>query len=231
MSHATPPPGGARPQVVVFDVNETLLDLGGVRAALVGAIGPTAPAGEWFARLLHGSLVANHLGRHPSFEDIAADECVRVAHAHGVALDRDLAVATVSTLRSAPAHADVAPALERLRLAGVRLAVLSNGSADMLAGQFAGAGLADFFEMAISADEVGRFKPAPEVYLSAAVRLGVDLDAMLMVAAHDWDVLGARSVGIPGAFVARPRSAWCMPDPLPHLTVPDLGILADRLLA
>ena len=90
--------------------------------------------------------------------------------------------------------------------------------------------LAELREGPLSVDEVRRFKPAPEVYLMAATKLDVDLDAMVMVASHDWDILGARSVGIPGAFIARSSVVWGSSEPLPDLTGPDLGAIADALI-
>ncbi|NIQ54638.1 MAG: HAD-IA family hydrolase, partial [Gemmatimonadetes bacterium] len=87
---------------------------------------------------------------------------------------------------------DVPAGLDRLRAAGFRLATLTNGSTDAVADQLAAAGIADRFERSISVDEIGRFKPAPEVYLHAAAVLDVDVDRALLVAAHDWDVVGAR---------------------------------------
>ncbi|NIR42252.1 MAG: haloacid dehalogenase type II, partial [Actinobacteria bacterium] len=45
----------------------------------------------------------------------------------------------------------------------------------------------------------------------------------------DWDVVGARSIGMPGAYVRRPSTVWGLPDRLPDLVVPDLGALADML--
>ena len=64
----------------------------------------------------------------------------------------------------------------------------------------------------------------------AAAKLDVDLDAMVMVAAHDWDILGARSVGIAGAFIDRPGVVWGSREPLPELVGPDLGAIADQLI-
>jgi len=83
--------------------------------------------------------------------------------------------------------------------------------------------------MSVSVDEVGRFKPAPETYIMTSVRTGVELDRMMMVAAHDWDIIGARSVGMPGAYIARPGAIWSIPDPPAEIVVGDIGALAKAL--
>jgi 2-haloacid dehalogenase len=220
-----------RPEVLVFDVNETLLDLGHLRSRFAEALGHADLIGEWFARMLHGSLVANHLGAHRSFGLIGAETLMTVAQKRGIPLDPAVAAALVEGMRALPAHPDVAGALDRLAEAGFRLVALTNGSADTVADQLSNAGIADRFERAMSVDAVGRFKPAPEVYLHAAAVLDVDIDRMLMVAAHDWDVLGARSVGMPGAFLARPGVVWGMPDEPPGIVAHDLAGAADQIIA
>ena len=141
------------------------------------------------------------------------------------------AVSLAEPMRRPPAHPDVAPALASLAEAGFRMATLTNGSSDTVAEQLDSSGLARFFEKAISVDAVRRFKPAPETYLHAAVVLGADLDSTLMVAAHDWDIVGARSVGIHGAFVARPGVVWGIPDDPPELVGADLASIAAQLIA
>jgi 2-haloacid dehalogenase len=220
-----------RPEVLVFDVNETLLDLGHLRSRFAEALGDADLMGEWFARMLHGSLVANHLGAHRPFGLIGAETLMTVAQRRGIPLDPAVAAALVEGMRALPAHPDVAGALDRLAGAGFRLVALTNGSADTVADQLANAGIADRFERAMSVEAVGRFKPAPEVYLHAAAVLDVDIDRMLMVAAHDWDVLGARSVGMPGAFLARPGVVWGMPDDPPGIVAYDLAGAADQIVA
>lgn len=219
-----------RPQVLVFDVNETLLDLAALRPQFEAVLGTAEPMGEWFARMLHGSLVANHLGKYRSFGEVGTDALMALARKRGVAVDESRAAGVVAGMRTLPPHADVLPAMARLAEAGYRLVTLTNGSYEAVAAQVAGSGIDGYLEQALSVDEVRRFKPAPEVYLMAAAKLDVDLDAMVMVAAHDWDILGPRSVGIAGAFIDRPGVVWGSREPLPELVGPDLGAIADQLI-
>jgi 2-haloacid dehalogenase len=219
-----------RPRVVVFDVVPTLLDLAPLRSEIAALFGSADPFGEWFARTLHGTLVADHLRRHRPFDLIAAEVLVTTAALRGLALDPDRAAAALGTLRRLPTHPDVPAALDTLAGAGFRLAVLTNGSPDLVTAQMAASGLAGRFEALISVDEIGRFKPAPEVYVQAAFRLSVEIDEMLVVAAHDWDVAGARSVGAGAAFLARPGTVWGLPEPPPDLVTGDLAGLAAVLV-
>ncbi len=218
------------PRTLVFDVNETLLDLKGLGPAFAEVFGSTEPMGEWFARMLHGSLVANATNRYRPFGLIGTEALVTLAQKRGVELHPDRAVEIVAGMRQLPAHPDVPDALDRLRAAGYTLVTLTNGSSDTVAAQLDHAGIARYFDRALSVDAIRQFKPAPAVYLHATAVLGVDVDQALMIAAHDWDVVGARSVGMPGAYLARPGTVWGMPDDPPELVTVDLGRLTDSIL-
>jgi 2-haloacid dehalogenase len=112
----------------------------------------------------------------------------------------------------------------------VRLATLTNSTTAVAEAQLTNAGIRHLFEQSLSADTVGRLKPAPEPYRHAAERLAVPIGDVLLVAAHAWDVAGAMAAGARAAFVARPGM---VPDPRgrpPDLVVRDLGELAERLL-
>ena len=148
----------------------------------------------------------------------------------GVALADDDRQAVAAQMRRLPAHPEVAGALKRLRDAGLRLASLTNSTEEVARAQLEHAGLIDLFELVLSADTVGRLKPAPEPYRMAAERLGVAVDQVRLVAAHAWDVAGAARAGCATAFVARPGKVL---DPLlerPEVVGADLAEVAEAIL-
>ena len=198
---------------------------------LSDALGGGERLGEWFFRLLHGSLVANLTDSFRSFETIGVEALRAVAARQGRELSDDEATTLVAGFRSLPAHPDVPAALDRLAAAGYRLIALSNGSSTGIPAQLSSAGIVDRFEQIISVEEAGRFKPDRAPYEHALQRIKVAPQSALMVAAHDWDIIGARAVGIPGAFITRPGVVWTVPQPLPELTPPDIAELATALEA
>lgn len=218
-----------RPQVLIFDINETLLDLTELRSVLADALGGSERLAEWFFRLLHGSLVANTTNSFRSFETIAVEALRAVALRQGNELSDDTARALVAGFRSLPPHPDVPDALARLEAGGFRLIALSNGSPTGIPAQLTNAGIVDRFEMIVSVEEAGRFKPDPAPYEVTLARIGASPADALMVASHDWDIIGARAVGIPGAFVTRPGVVWTVPHDLPELTPVDIAALASDL--
>ena len=220
-----------RPEVVFFDVNETLLDLTPLKQSVGEALGGRPElAPIWFTTLLHYSLVATVADRYRNFDEIGA-ACLRmVAEAHGVELSPDAAERHLAPMRSLPPHPDVIPALERLRGDGYRLAILTNSSKAAVADQMRNAGLAGFFESSLSVEEVGLYKPHAHVYRWAARRVGVDVSGCLLVAAHGWDVAGASWAGMRSAFVARPGQQLFPIGPATDIAVASLKELPGALL-
>ena len=218
-----------RPSLIVFDVNETLLSLEPIRGNLEGIFGADPPIGEWFARLLHGSLVANTLDQYRPFGDIAAEALINLAARRGLLLRAEDALDALSPMTKLPPHPDVVPGIERLAAAGRRMIALTNGSSDVAHAQIQNAGLADALEAVLSVDSVGKFKPDPAPYLAASEAMGVPIDEMVLVAAHDWDCAGAMSVGAQAVFVKRPGAVWGLPLAPPDQQVTDIQKLASAL--
>ncbi len=221
--------------IAVFDINETTLDLAPVRAVIDELVDTEGGARAWFARLLQLSMTVTATGGYVDFSTLARQALVAVAGTGGeerAATIDDAAWQRVAAAMGAlPAHPDVAPALDRLRQAGWQLIALTNSAPATVTAQLDGAGLAKRFDHILSVDAVQRFKPSPEPYRHAAAVAGVEPEQLWMVACHDWDLVGARAVGLSTAFVGRPGQSWSPTFPAPDITVVEFGQLADRLLA
>ena len=216
-----------KPRIVVFDVNETLLSLHSLKDGFASVFGSAELMGEWFARMLHGSLVSNHLRSYRSFGEIGVEALLMVGAKHALDVSPDSAAEVVGGMRTLAPHPEVTAAITAIREAGYRTAALTNGSTDVMTSQLENAGLLALMDVVMSCDEVERFKPAPEVYLHAAMRFDVEIDEMMLVAAHDWDCAGAMSVGAQAAFVKRPGVSWSLPTKPPTVVTEDLaGVLA-----
>ena len=113
-----------------------------------------------------------------------------------------------------PPFPDVPPGLDALAAAGHRLAVLTNSARETGERHLERAGLRDRFERVIGVDEIGEYKPSPRVYGYALEQLGATAGDTWLVAAHDWDLVGAAGAGLRTAFVARggPKPVTIEPD-------------------
>lgn len=220
----------ARPKIILFDVNETLLDLQPMKEAITKLLGGGPETARlWFTTLLQHSQVMTLADRFADFSEIGA-ACLRmVAKNQGVDLSEDAAKKAVAPMRSLPPHPDVVVALEHLRDAGCRLAPLTNSSKAAVADQMNNAGLTDFFEVLLSVEEVGLYKPHSHVYRWAARRVGADVSECLLVAAHGWDVAGAAWAGMKTAFVARPGQQVFPLGPVPDINISSLAELPGQI--
>ena len=216
--------------VVVFDVNETLLNLAALDPHFERAFGDTSARQHWFAQVLQSALVVTILGSYVDFGTIGAAALDMTADRRGVSLSASDRAAILDGMRTLPPHPEVPESLERLRAAGLRLATLTNSTAEVAEAQLTNAGLIEYFDRALSVDPVQRFKPAIETYRMAARELGVEASDLRLVAAHDWDVAGALRAGWAAAFVARPGMVLGPLSQHPDIVGRNLREVVDQIL-
>jgi 2-haloacid dehalogenase len=220
-----------RRPILVFDVNETLLDLSALDVPFEEPFGDRAARREWFQQLLHLAFLTTITGGYRDFSALGRSALHVVAERRGGALTPEQSDAVLESMRSLPPHPEVPHALERLRSAGFRLTALTNNVEGVVRDQMTNAGLLPIFERILSADRVRRLKPAPEPYRMAARELGVPMGDLCLVAAHTWDVVGALSCGCRAAFVARPGMVLDPEAPRPDTVGPNLSTIATSLIA
>ncbi len=217
-------------ELILFDVNETLLDLRALRPHFEAFFGDPGVLSEWFSQLLRSALVLTMTDRYHDFGQVGDAALAMVAERRGLSLTGDQRAELIAGMSRLPPHSEVPHSLQRLQAAGYRLATLTNSPPHMLQAQMANAGLGNYFERLLSVQAVSKFKPALETYLMAAETLDVDLSRILFVAAHDWDVDGAGRAGCQTAFIARPGMVLGPLSDRPDYIGPDLAAIVDQLL-
>ena len=217
------------PKVILFDVNETLLDTHAIEPDLRRLLGGKVSVREWFLEVLQHTLIMNEVDEYRPFNEIAEAVLRMIVTSQGQQLQPDEIKLVQKKLSSLPPYADVKVALQRLKDSGFRLATLTNSSEHSQKQQLRNAGLTDYFEKTLSVDMVRRFKPALTTYGAAANALNVQPEDILMVAAHGWDILGAMKAGCQGALVARPGKAAFPLGPQPELVCANLIELSGQI--
>jgi 2-haloacid dehalogenase len=101
---------------------------------------------------------------------------------------------------------DVRPAVESLKVSGLKMASLSNLTPTMLRANIRSAGLGGMFERVLSTDEARTFKPDPRAYQLRVDALKVKREEILFVAFAGWDAAGAKLFGYPTYWVNRQRA-------------------------
>jgi 2-haloacid dehalogenase len=217
--------------VIVFDVNETLLDLESLRPTFDRIFGDPAAMRLWFANLITYSEALTLAGVYVPFTDIGAAVLRMFAATRGIAVSDADAAELTDRFASMPPHPEVPAALRRLRDNGFRLFTLTDNTLDISGRQLERAGVIDVFERRFSVDEtVRRHKPAPEAYHSVAAVLDVDPSDICLIACHTWDTLGAVAAGCQAALILREGNAPLGVGPQPDYTGDDLDTIADQLI-
>ncbi|MEE3064775.1 MAG: haloacid dehalogenase type II [Actinomycetota bacterium] len=221
------------PSVLIFDVNETLIDIDSLAPLFGELFGDQRVLREWFGQLVTYSMTATMADCYVDFFTLGRGVLHMLADSHGVQVTDADAGRLQEQMRTMPAHHDAAESLATLRDNGFRLVTLTNSPHRAgVTTPLDNAGLASLFDRQLSVESCRAFKPSPVVYRHACEALGVAPADCMMVAAHVWDLLGAQNVGLSSALVTRPGNSPLRAEglPQPTLVVKDLHELASQLI-
>ena len=172
------------PSVLVFDVNETLIDITSLEPHFERMFGERRVLREWFDQLVMYSMTVTLSDTYVDFFTLGQAVLRMTADVHRVQITEDDLTELASGMRTMPAHPDVASGLATLRAKGYRLVTLTNSPPNPgVPTPLENAGLAHFFERQFSVDTWRVFKPSRELYTGVAKELGVAPSDCMMVAA------------------------------------------------
>jgi 2-haloacid dehalogenase len=212
----------------LFDLNGTLVDPS-VLAEPLGGASEAPLVLEALEEANRMAMVLTLGGRRAAFKDLFEAALRRALELDG--RDAGLAGEALRLLGAMPAFPDAAAALERLRAAGLRLAVLTQSSAHAAERVLRFAGLREAFELVLSADDAGAFKPDGRAYAMALGRVGAEPAGTWFVAGHWWDVAGAAAAGLRTAWISRTDRVYPQAMPDPDIRAPDLAGAVEAIAA
>jgi 2-haloacid dehalogenase len=217
--------------VIVFDVNETLLDLDAIDPVFTRIFGDPGAMRLWFANLILYSEALTLAGVYVPFTDIGGAVLRMLAATRGLTISDADAAELTDRFATMPPHREVPAALRRLREHGFRLFTLTDNTLGISGRQLEHGGIIGLFERRFSVDEtVRRHKPAPQAYQSVAAALDVDPGDICLVASHVWDTIGAGAAGWQAGLILRPGNAPLDVGPQPDYLGKDLDAIADQLI-
>ncbi|HET7198960.1 MAG TPA: haloacid dehalogenase type II [Burkholderiales bacterium] len=152
----------------------------------------------WRSKQLEYTWLRSLMRRYAPFSTVTREALSYACEALSLKLGASEAEALMAEYHRLAPFPEVAKALEKLK---GKKAILSNGSPDMLEPLVRHSRLA--LDAVLSVDEVGVFKPAPEVYELAVRRLGVPKERIGFVSSNCWDAVGARSFGFQVFWINR----------------------------
>lgn len=216
---------------ILFDINETVLDLASLRPKFEAVFGDASVTSTWFAMLLHTSTVCALTGVKTGFAALAGTMLEAVAARRGVTMTVEQRDSILSGFASLTAHPDVVPALQTLRSSGYRTVAFSNSSLNLVTSQVSNAGLSEHFDEIVSVDETGSFKPDARVYQFVAQRLERSMGDLRLVATHDWDTHGALSAGLLAGYIDRSGAPYHPLYQRPDVFAATMGEIVAQIIA
>jgi 2-haloacid dehalogenase len=217
-------------RLVLFDLNGTLLD----PSVMAEPLGGGDAERELVARTLDDAVAAAMTltlgGRYAAFADLLLAALERRLELAG--RDPAGAGAALEAMGRMPPFPEAGAALDRLAAAGLALGVVTQSATDTAEAVLARAGLRERFSLVLGSDAVGAFKPDPRPYRAALAAAGVDAPGeACLVAAHWWDVTGAKLAGLRTAWVSRRDRVLPASVPEPDVRGADLAAVAEGIAA
>jgi 2-haloacid dehalogenase len=209
----------------VFDAYGTLFDVNSAARSAHDSLGENwQPLAElWRARQLQYTWLRGLAGRHVDFWQVTGDALDFALATLGLS-DPALRARLMNLYLSLSAYPEVPETLNRLKSAGMKTAILSNGTPTMLATAAANAGIASLFDAILSVEEVHVYKPHPSVYQLVCNRLNLAADRICFLSSNGWDAYSAKAFGF--------RVLWCnrfgqQPERLPATPDAQIATLAE----
>ena len=186
----------------VFDAYGTLFDYASAAARCRDVLGDKLERvnGLWREKQLQYTWLRALQGKHADFWQVTGDALDFALETLGIA-DGVLRERLMKLYLELDAFPEVPGMLKRLKLAGLKTAILSNGSPDMLRAAVESAGIGDVLDAVLSVEEVDVYKPHPKVYQLAVDRLRVESGAISFQSSNAWDAYAASAFGM--------RVVWC----------------------
>ncbi len=216
--------------VVVFDLFGTLLDIASLRTAAAAVCDdPAAFVTSWREKQIAYAFASAIMDRYEDFDAITGHALRFAAHKHGVPLDTAQQHALVTAWEHVLPYPDAVATLEHLRAAGVRCAVLTNGTPATARAAMDHAGITPLIDHTLCVESAGVYKPDKRVYALVTDHYGVAPSDIVFVTSNGWDATGGAAFGF--------RVAWCNrlgnpPEtygPPPTWTLPTLDALPAHI--
>ena len=188
----------------VFDAYGTLFDVAAAAVQCRDALGDKADelAVLWRTRQLEYTWLRSLMQEYVEFRQVTGDGLDYAMAALGIE-DDALRQRLMDIYMRLDAYPEVKDVLNALKAGGIKTAVLSNGSPEMLSSAVDNAGIADLLDDVFSVDSIGVYKPHPSVYQMAVDGLGVDAGRICFMSSNAWDAAAGANFGYRVVWVNR----------------------------
>jgi 2-haloacid dehalogenase len=186
----------------LFDAYGTLFDFAAAARGCRDVLGVDVDrlTALWRDKQLQYTWLRSLAGRHADFWQVTGDALDFAMETLGMT-DAALREKLMNLYLSLDSFPEVRDVLRRLKAKGIKTAILSNGTPEMLRASVEHSKIGDFLDAVLSVEDVGVYKPHPKVYQLAVDRLGIEPRAISFQSSNAWDAYAASAFGM--------RVVWC----------------------
>ncbi|WP_435237669.1 haloacid dehalogenase type II [Psychromonas sp. PT13] len=217
-------------KAVFFDMNETMLNLSLLKDSFDKHFEDKYVLKYWFTKLLHTSTVVGSMNEYANFGQLSEAVLESLFHENGKLLTTDIKNEILGSFKSLPTYDDVPLALALLRKNGIKTIAVSNSSLAMIKEQLTNANIIELFDNYYSVDSVEKYKPFNDIYEYVANKEQLSIENIAMVASHDWDLFGAKKIGLTTAYIKRKEEIFNPYYPRPDYSDTDLYSLINKFI-
>ena len=194
--------------ILTFDVNETLLNLDGLKIKFKKYFNDENLLSEWFGSVINSAFLCTIVNEQIDFSEVGKKMLISMSEKYNQNLKNDEVIEIITTMRNLDPHNDVVESLDLLKKNKFKMIALTNSNIESAKQQLRNSKIIDYFDQVISVEEFNALKPSSKVYLEASNRMKCSISSMRMIACHAWDLIGASKSGMKVAYVQRTGQYW-----------------------
>lgn len=214
-------------RIVVFDIIGTCFSLEKPRQQLIKLGAPSCALELWFAQSLRDAFAWSHAGDYQPLKEILQAQLLRTFKTFKIEPDSEQLSQVIKTLGELELQPEAEEAFKILDESGWKIIALTNGSKDSTHNLLQQSGVHKYFSEVYSCDAIAKTKPHPDVY--HMIRAD-NLDNIWLIAAHAWDIAGAKRVGMKTAFITQLEKDYLQIYPQPQIAVENLLEAARQIV-
>ncbi len=216
-------------KAIIFDAYGTLFDVNSAAEKCKERLGEKWEgfANYWRTTQLEYTWLRSLMKRHKDFWQITEDSLDKSMHFYNI--DNAMRSELLNLYKVLSPFTEVRDALNKLKQSNYKLAILSNGTPDLLNELVVSNKLKDIFDDIFSVEEVGIFKPDSKVYDLPINKYNIEKDEVLFLSANTWDVSGAGNYGYNTVWVNRNNNIFDKLDFEPNKQISNLSELLDLI--
>ena len=216
-------------KAIIFDAYGTLFDVNSAAEICKEKLGDKWEgfANYWRTTQLEYTWLRSLMRRHKDFWQITEDSLDKSMNFYNI--DNSMRSELLNLYKVLSPFAEVRDALKKLKQSNYKLAILSNGTPDLLNELVVSNQLKDIFDDIFSVEEAGIFKPDSKVYDLPINKYNIEKNEVLFLSANTWDVSGAGNYGYNTVWVNRNKNIFDKLDFGPKQQISNISALLDLI--